>query len=131
MPIGWGADLTSRRGMMILCACLAICGVLLLPSVIQTPHFLLPTLFVWGAVSGGLYTMAMTELGDRFTGADLVAGNAVFAIAFGIGGIFGGPVTGVAMDVAGAPGFIRALAAVFIFVAIFAYVRRRASHASS
>ncbi|MEO0370424.1 MAG: MFS transporter [Pseudomonadota bacterium] len=124
VPLGWAADKTSRRGMMVVCAMLAALGVLLLPMVVGMPWLFLPVLFVWGAVSGGLYTMAMTELGDRFSGADLVAGNAAFAIAFGVGGIVGGPMTGVAMDATGPTGFAAALCVVFVFTAAFAAWRK-------
>lgn len=129
VPLGWAADVTSRRGMMVFCACSAALGVLLLPSVAHSQYLLLPTLFVWGAVAGGLYTMAMTELGDRFSGSELVAGNAAFAIAFGLGGIFGGPVSGVAMDLFGNSGFSGTLSVVFLATAAFAFWRHRVSRA--
>lgn len=127
VPLGWAADVTSRRGIMILCACLGAIGVIILPYVVNVPLLLLSTLFVWGAVAGGLYTMAMTELGDRFSGSELVAGNAAFAIAFGIGGIVGGPITGITMDFVGTSGFSWALAANFVLFAAFAFWRRHVS----
>ncbi len=83
-------------------------------------------LFIWGAAAGGLYTMAMVELGDRFAGAELVAGNAAFAIAFGLGGLVGGPVTGAAMDLAGVGGFPWTLTLIFLATAAFAHWRRSA-----
>ena len=125
VPLGWLADVTSRRGMMVFCACTSVVGVLALPLLVHIPTLLLPTLFVWGAVAGGLYTMAMIELGDRFSGSQLVAGNAAFAIAFGVGGVFGGPVTGIAMDLFGTSGFPGTLAVVFLLMAVFAHWRRR------
>ncbi|MEL6314365.1 MAG: MFS transporter [Pseudomonadota bacterium] len=128
IPLGWVADLTSRRGTMIFCACMGVLGVMALPHVVHSPALLLPTLFIWGAVAGGLYTMAMTELGDRFEGADLVAGNAAFAIAFGFGGIVGGPLTGVAMEFVGRDGFSWVLASAFAFTAIFSFWRRKTSN---
>lgn len=124
VPIGWLADRSSRRSVMILCALLAAAGSALLPAAIETEALLLAMLFVWGAAAGGLYTMAMAELGDRFTGSDLVAGNAAFAIAWGLGGILGGPTTGVAMDLAGPAGFPVTLTAVFLATAAFAIWRR-------
>ena len=67
--------------------------------------------------------MAAAELGDRFTGTELVAGNAAFAIAFGVGGLLGGPVTGGAMDVSGAGAFPYTLTIVFLLAAGCAYGR--------
>ena len=128
IPLGWCADLTSRRGTMIFCACMGVLGVMVLPYVVHSPALLLPTLFRWGAVAGGIYTMARTELGDRFKGADLVAGNAAFAIAFGFGGIVGGPLTGVAMEFVGRDGFSWVLASAFALTAIFAFWRRKTSN---
>ncbi len=130
VPLGWAADKTSRRGMMIFCACMAAIGVMALPYLINIPHLLLPTLFVWGAVSGGLYTMAMVELGDRFKGSELIAGNAAFAIAFGLGGIIGGPTTGIVMEAVGKQGFVWVLALVFVLTAVFAGWRRIMAHAA-
>ncbi|MGI9484224.1 MAG: MFS transporter [Hyphomicrobiales bacterium] len=120
IPIGWVADLTSRRGVLIFCAGAAALGAIALPQVIGSPMLFLSTLFFWGAAVGGIYTMAMSELGDRFTGAEIMAGNAAFAIAFGIGGMVGGPVTGAAMDAAGANGFTTTLALIFVFTSVFA-----------
>ena len=96
------------------------------PAVISATFLFLSILFIWGAAAGGLYTMAMAELGDRFAGAELVAGNAAFAIVFGLGGLVGGPVTGMAMDLAGAGGFPWTLMLIFLATAAFAYWRRRA-----
>lgn len=125
IPIGWIADRSSRRGVMIVCAVIAAVGAAVLPATMDWPHLLLPILFFWGAAVGGLYTTAMAELGDRFTGAELVAGNAAFAIVWGLGGMIGGPVTGAAMDLAGADGFPSTLTLIFLGTAAFAFWRRR------
>lgn len=124
-PIGWIADHTSRRGVMVVCAVLSAAGAAALPALMPSPAVLLPVLFFWGAAAGGLYTMAMTELGDRFTGAELVAGNAAFAIVWGLGGLIGAPLTGAAMDLAGPSGFPATLALIFLATAAFALWRRR------
>ena len=57
-----------------------------------------------GAVSYGVYTMAIIELGERFTGPALIAGNAAFALMWGVGGIAMPPLAGGAMSLFGAPG---------------------------
>ena len=125
IPIGWLADHTSRRGVMIVCAVVAAVGAASLPAIIGSSAIFLIVLFFWGAAAGGLYTMAMAELGDRFTGAALVAGNAAFAIMFGLGGLVGGPVTGAAMDLAGPEGFSTTLAFILFATAAVAFWRRR------
>lgn len=42
--------------------------------------------------------MALKELGDRFTGAPLLTGSAVLALAWGLTTIVGLPTTGVLLD---------------------------------
>ena len=78
-------------------------GCALLPLFIETP-LIWPCVFIWGAVSYGIYTMSIIELGERFTGSALVAGNAAFSLMWGVGGIAVPPLAGGAMDVIGASG---------------------------
>jgi hypothetical protein len=59
---------------------------------------------LWGALSYGIYTVALVELGERFSGSMLVAGNAAFALMWGIGGMAGPPATGAFMDLIGVQG---------------------------
>ena len=61
-------------------------GCLLSPParLIGTP-FRWPPAFVLGAIAYGIYMMAIVELGERFSGSMLVAGNATFALMWGIG----------------------------------------------
>jgi len=81
---------------------------------------------VIGAASYGIYTMALIELGERFSGAMLVAGNAAFALAWGIGGIMMTPAIGQVMGVAGAGGLPLSLAAICLALALAVAVARRA-----
>ena len=73
-----------------------------MPVLLDTP-LIWPVLFVWGAVSFGIYTMALIELGERFSDAMLVAGNAAFSLMWGVGGIAVSPAVGASMDFLGAP----------------------------
>jgi hypothetical protein len=63
-----------------------------------------PFVFLWGAVSYGIYTMALIALGERFSGSMLIAGNAAFALLWGVGGIAVSPTAGAAMDLFGPRG---------------------------
>ena len=123
IPIGWIADKTSRRGVLIVSAIFAAGGAALLPALTEKASLLLIVLFFWGSAAGGLYTMAMAELGDRFSGAQLVAGNAAFAVAFGLGGLIGAPLTGATMALAGPDGFAWSLMAIFAATGVYAYWR--------
>ncbi len=51
-------------------------------------------MLVMGGVGYGVYTMALVELGNRFHGSVLVAGNAAFALMWGAGGIVDPPGSG-------------------------------------
>jgi MFS family permease len=104
IPIGWLADRISRRFLMNIMAIATMIGTLLLSLLIEGSMLLWPMLFVWGAIAFGIYTIALVELGDQFSGALLLAGNGAFAMMWGIGGILGPPVAGVAMDLIGPEG---------------------------
>ena len=46
----------------------------------------------------------MVDVGARFSGALLLAGNSAFGVMWGIGGIVGPSIAGVAMDLVGPEG---------------------------
>jgi MFS family permease len=58
----------------------------------------------------------MVDLGDRFTGALLLAGNSAFGVMWGLGGIIGPSVAGVAMDLVGPEGLPLTLGALFVIL---------------
>jgi MFS family permease len=104
VPLGFAAERWTPRPVLVACAAATACGSLLLPLVIGT-SLVWPFVFVWGALAYGIYTLSLAELGERFSGAMLVAGNSAFALMWGIGGIAGPPTTGLAMDAIGLHGF--------------------------
>ncbi len=108
VPLGGVAGRIGSISTMGLCAAVAVIGCALLPLLFSSP-FIWPMAFVWGAVAFGIYTMALIELGERFSGAILITGNAAFALAWGAGGIVGPPLTGAFMDIFGAQGLPLAL----------------------
>ena len=124
-PIGWLADHAPRRAVMVGCAALTALGSLLLPVAFDT-LFLWPLLFVWGSTAFGVYTLAMTELGDRFSGAMLLAGSAAFAAMWGLGGILGPPLGGAAMEAFGPDGLPLMLFVSYAALAVLGFLRRPA-----
>ncbi|RUY08361.1 MFS transporter, partial [Mesorhizobium sp. M7A.F.Ca.US.005.03.2.1] len=69
-------------------------------------------------------------LGSRFKGSVLVAGNAAFALMWGVGGIVGPPGAGLLMQgigPLGLPVVIAALDAVLVMFALYRSSMRRAS----
>lgn len=103
LPIGMAAERWGARAISIACAAGSALGCLLLPAAIGLP-LQWPLAFLWGALSYGIYTVAILDLGNRFSGPMLIAGNATFALMWGLGGIAGPPIAGSLMDALGAEG---------------------------
>jgi len=123
VPVGLAAERWTARSASIACALATFLGCLLLPLLIATP-LVWPLFFLWGAFSFGIYTLALVELGERFSGAMLIAANATFALVWGVGGIAGPPATGAAMDWVGVQGLPAALGLLYLALAL-ARLRRR------
>ena len=103
IPLGLAAERLGGRTMMLGCAAASGCCALLLPLVVGSAA-VWPLLLVMGGVGYGVYTMALIEMGSRFRGRALVAGNSAFALMWGAGGIFGPPSAGGAMQAIGPVG---------------------------
>ena len=97
IPLGLLAERLTAQTVRFVCVSATVLGCALLPVLIETP-LIWPMVFVWGAVSYGIYTMTLIELGERFSGSMLVAGNAAFSLMWGLGGIAVPPATGAAME---------------------------------
>jgi MFS family permease len=100
IPIGLLADRWSRLGVIMLSA---IVTALLSLAMIWTINSWLiwPVMLILGTAAFAIYTIALAILGDNFTGPDLIAGSAAFAAMWGIGGLLGPPIAGVATDAFG------------------------------
>ncbi len=122
-PIGWLADRFAPGPIMVLCGAVLLGGASALPFVIDIPTLLWPVLLIWGGGAGGLYALAMTVLGRRYSGTDLVAGAAGFTMFYGIGNIAGPALGGPAMELWGPIGLPIVLAAVCLAFVILAVVR--------
>lgn len=128
VPLGVACERYTPRRILIVCAAATALGAALLPLVIATP-LIWPLIIVWGALAYGLYTVALVELGTRFSGSMLVAGNSAFAMMWGIGGLTGPPGTGLVMDWIGVQGLPLTLGlmcvGLLVAAAIRAWGRRR------
>ncbi|WP_184497285.1 MULTISPECIES: MFS transporter [Rhizobium] len=108
---------------MLFCVLACLAGCLLLPSAFAT-WLIWPLVFVWGGVSFGIYTLSLIQLGERFTGQALIAGNAAFALVWGIGGIVGSPATGLAMQLIGHQGLPLSLGLLSCVLAVLLIARK-------
>jgi MFS family permease len=122
--LGRVAEQFGSTGTMLFCALASLAGCLLLPSIFNS-WLIWPLVFVWGGVSFGIYTMSLIQLGERFTGQALIAGNAAFAFVWGIGGIVGSPATGLAMQLIGHQGLPLSLGLLCCVLAVFLMAERR------
>lgn len=97
-PLGWLADRMDRYRLLFFCGCGTLISAFLLPlTVALWPVLLWPNLVLLGVSSGGLYTLAIILVGQRFRGKELVTANAAIGVIWGIGGLLGPPLGGLAM----------------------------------
>lgn len=97
-PLGWLADRTSRRAVMLGCTLLAFLGQSLVHFVVAMPALLWTLLVILGGLMGGLYTMSLALVGERFRGSELTAANTAFVMTFQLGTIVGPPYAGAVMQ---------------------------------
>ncbi|MGB3388873.1 MAG: MFS transporter [Pseudaminobacter sp.] len=127
IPLGLAAERFGARVMVVACALTTAICALLLPSTVLTP-FIWPLLTLMGGVGYGIYTMALVELGGRFKGLALVAGNAAFALMWGLGGMIGPPLAGTliqAVGPVGLPVVIAGLTGALVGFALYRAARRQ------
>ena len=102
-PIGLLSDKYSRAKVAYACLACALVCCALLPIALESAY-IWAVLFILGSTGFGIYTVTLAELGDRYEGEMLLAGNAAFAMMWGVGGVVGPPAAGSAMDMIGSIG---------------------------
>ncbi|WP_353641237.1 MFS transporter [Mesorhizobium sp. WSM2239] len=122
--LGRVAEQFGSTRTMLFCVLACLAGCLLLPLTFNW-WVSWPLVFVWGGVSFGIYTMSLIQLGERFTGQALIAGNAAFAFVWGAGGIVGSPATGLAMQLVGHQGLPLSLGLLSCVLAALLMAERR------
>ena len=132
-PIGWLADKIDRSWLLIACVLMMLVSIALFPLLVEggrdswwEPRALAlwTTISVWGGSMGGIFTVGITLLGQRFRDVELVSANAMFSVLFGVGGLFGPFLVGTAMSAIGPAGFPLSLLAVVAAYALFALFRQ-------
>lgn len=109
--VGWAADRIGRQRIHLGCGALTLLAALSIPLLPQGSPLLWTALFLMGGAAGGLYTLAIVQVGDRFSGLALVSANAFVGLLWGLGAICG-PLAGSGfMSALGASGLLIAVAA--------------------
>jgi MFS family permease len=123
IPLGLLSDKVDRVKLLIAIAALGAVGACLLPFAMDTPTYRFALLFVWGGVTGGLYTVGLALLASRFSGSALAEANAAFVMLYSLGMIIGPALLGLAMDLGGTHGFAVLFALALAAFTIFAKLR--------
>ncbi len=100
LPIGWLGDKMDRRKLIIACALISAGGAALWPWALSSPVATYVLLFVWGGFFVGIYTLALTIVGSRFQGGDLVGIYALMGLTWGGGALIGPLAAGFSMQAA-------------------------------
>lgn len=114
-PLGRLADKWSRDGTVLICAATAILASLAMLPAIAT-WWAWPLIVILRAGAFGVYTVALTLIGDTFKDSELVAGQSLVAILWGLSGIAGPPVAGAIIDRFGIDTLPYMLAACYVAV---------------
>lgn len=127
LPLGWLADRVERTGLHLVCGVVAMAIGIGLPWLLNMTWLLWPLLVVLGAVAGGIYTLALVLIGQRFKGQDLVTANASVGLLWGVGSLVGPLISGAAMGAAphGLPMALALMAGLFVCFARQSYRRER------
>ena len=75
-----------------------------------------------GATSAGIYTVALAELGERFSGHELVTGTAAFSTMWGLGALTGSLAAGWSIAAFGPDGLPFSMAGVFLVFVLSVFI---------
>jgi MFS family permease len=124
--VGMLLDKVSRTLVAVVTSLITAVCFLILPF-LQSDIAILIDFAIIGAASLGLYTSALTLLGERYNGGMLVAGSAAFAMAYAVGSAGGSTTFGMAMEAftpAGGPITVGLVMALFFLAFVAALFRK-------
>lgn len=123
LPIGWVADRVSRRGLLVVFAIASVIGPLASIAFADDLDLLLPVLVIWGGLAGGIYTVGLALLGDRFGSGQLAAANAAFVMTFEGTSLIGPPLAGAALELWVPHGLMVLMSVTMVIFAIITVAR--------
>ena len=104
-PVGYLADRQPLRRLLRACLWGVLAGGVLAWPAARWAELLWPVAVLWGAATGGLYTLAMITVGHAYRGVALIGATAALVFAYSAGGALGPALAGVAVEAGGGTGF--------------------------
>jgi MFS family permease len=98
LPIGWLADRFDRQRLLVAVTLLALASASAMPWVVGDPVLRWPVVFALGIAAGGLWSVSLVLIGERFRGPDLMAANAARGVLYGIGSVLSPAAAGYAIE---------------------------------
>jgi MFS family permease len=95
LPIGWMADRVPRQTLFRCCGVVLLLSSMSIPALLHTP-LIWVVLVLFGASAGGLYTLSLILVGQRYRDDALVRANSHIALLWGAGCLLGPLSTGAA-----------------------------------
>ena len=96
-PVGRLADVSGARRIIVITLLVMIVSCAPLPLSRTMPSLLWIIAFIWGAAGGCLYTLAMTGMAQRFSGARVLTATTLMVMSYTVGGITGPAAAGYAV----------------------------------
>lgn len=127
LPIGWLADRVDRLKLMTTLAFIAAALAFVWPHILAFHLLSYVMLFIWGGIFVGIYTVAITWVGEQFKGGQLAGIYAAMSVAWGAGALAGPLLGGFAMTFSlhGLPWLTGALCLVFALLSLSGPLRNR------
>jgi len=127
LPIGWLADRVDRLKLMTTLAFIAAALAFVWPHILAFHLLSYVMLFIWGGIFVGIYTVAITWVGERFKGGQLAGIYTAMSVAWGAGALAGPLLGGFAMTFSlhGLPWLTGALCLVFALLSLSGPLRNR------
>ncbi|CAG7597541.1 MFS transporter [Candidatus Vallotia tarda] len=94
---GWLADQVGRERVHLSAALVVTLLLLILPAVASQPWLCWPVLILLGGAAGGVYTLSLAAVGERFSGPLLVTASSLISASWGVASCLGPIVTGALM----------------------------------
>ncbi|MEL6477210.1 MAG: MFS transporter [Pseudomonadota bacterium] len=123
LPVGWAADRFDRRKLLALAGAVSALAPMALMLSVGWYWAMVSAVVLWGGMAVSLYTLALTELGARYDGSRLAAGNAAVVLAYGFGAFAAPAAFGQAMDWVPPDGLLWMAAGVALIYTSLALVR--------